>query len=301
MAVVHSTGQFAEELWPGIQEHWGQEYDEFPAIYSRFMTMENSDKAFEKVQQITGFPRAGIKEEGQEAVFSQMFQGFQKEYRNLTYSIGAIVTREMVEDEQYGTIKKIPKLLARSMRETEEVVSHTIINEGFNSVFGGPDGVELFSNAHPVVGGGANQSNILAVAADLSQTSLENATTQIMRFQDDQGLQIKVRSMKLFVPSESYHIAHKLIGSDYIVGSADNDINTLKSDMTFEVITSPYLTDTDAWFIVTDVEGIRFFERRGAELDRDNDFETDNLKMKTTQRFAVGFDDWRAAFGTPGA
>jgi len=301
MAVLHSTGNFAEELWPGIAEHWGNSYMEFEPLYKKFYMMETSDKAFEKEQQITGFPKAAIKEEGNEAFFTQMFQGFQKEYRHFTYSIGAQVTRELWEDEQYGQIKQIPRLLARSMRETEEVVAHATINNAFNSIFTGADGVELISNAHPQTGGVANQSNILATAADLSQTSLETLLTQVMGAQEDQGFQIRIESLKLIVPRQLYFIAHKLLETQLVVGSADNDKNIV-ANMNLLPIVTPYLTDPDAWYICTDIpNGLKFYTRRATELDKDNDFETDNLKLKTTQRFSVGFTDWRTLYGTAGA
>lgn len=299
MAFVHATGNFAEELWPGIAKHWGTSYKDYPTIYSQVFDMMTSDKAFEKVQQITGFPKAAIKGEGNEAYFTQMYQGYQKEYRHYTYSIGAVVTQELMEDEQYGQIKKIPELLARSMRETEEVVAHNIFNNAFTTGYNGPDGVVLCSTAHPLIGGGTF-ANRPTNAADLTQTSLESALVAIMDFQDDQGFQILTKAQKLFVPSELYFLAHKLLETQMVVGSADNDKNIV-ANMSIKPIVSPYLTDADSWFILTDQPGLTWFTRREAKLDRDNDFGTDNLKMKTTKRFSVGFDDWRGVYGVPGA
>jgi phage major head subunit gpT-like protein len=300
MAGVLATGNFAELLWPGIIALWGTKYKQWDTKYAKFFTIQTSDKAFEKVQQITGFPKAAIKEEGNEAYFAQMYQGYQKEYRPLTYSIGAVVTREMVEDDQYNVIRQIPTLLAKSMRETEEVVAHNVLNNAFDATVLGPDGSTLCATNHTLVNG-TTLSNRPATDADLSLTSLENAITSIMRFTDDQGLQINVKPTKLVVPSDLYFTANKILESQYVTGSADNDVNIV-TNMGLEPIDTPYLTDTDAWFLVTDVDnGLNFFRRRAAELDQDNDFETDNLKMKTTTRFAVGFDDFRKVYGTTGA
>lgn len=146
MATVHTTGNFAELLWPGIKEIWGTSYNGHPSVYPEFMEVQESDKAFEKVQNITGFPLAAVKEQGQEAVFSQMFQGYQQEYLHLTYSIGGVVTREMVEDDLYNQINKIPKLLSESMRQTEEIVATNILNNAFSTA--GPDGVSQSRSSH---------------------------------------------------------------------------------------------------------------------------------------------------------
>lgn len=295
-----STGNFAELLWPGIADLWGFSYSEWDAIYEKFYNIKQSDKAFEKDQQVTGFPKAAIKEEGNEAYFAQMYQGLQKEYRHFTYSIGGVVTREMVEDDQYNVINQIPEMLARSMRETEEVVTHGPLNNGFNAAYAMPDGLALFSTAHLLTAGGT-ASNRLSTDADLSLTSLETVLTNIMRFTDDQGLQIMVKPMKIIVPTDLYFTANKILESQYVPGSADNDVNIV-TNMGIEPVATPYLTDTDAWFVTTDIkQGFTFYRRRDAELNRDNDFATDNLKMKTSTRFSVGVTDFRAAYGTPGA
>lgn len=299
MVGVATTGNFAELLWPGIIALWGQKYKQWDTKYTKFFTIQSSDKAFEKVQQITGFPKAAVKEEGNEAYFAQMYQGYQREYRPLTYSIGAVVTREMVEDDQYNVIRQIPTQLAKSMREVEEIVSHNVLNNAFDTSVLGADGSTLCATNHTLVNG-STLGNRPTTDADLTLTSLENAITSIMRFTDDQGLQINVKPMKLIVPTDLYFTANKILESQYVTGSADNDVNIV-TNLGLTPIETPYLTDTDAWFLGTDIEGLRFFRRRAAELDQDNDFETDNLKMKTTGRFAVDFDDFRAVYGTTGA
>lgn len=304
MASVHGTGSFAELLWPGIAKLWGTSYKDWPSLYTQFFELDTSDKAFEKEQQITGFPIAGIKDEGDETPFSRMYQGAQKEYRHLTYGIGAIITREMAEDDQYNAIKKVPKLLSRSMREVEEVVAHSILNNGFTAPASGGtptvDGVALYSTAHPLINGGT-ESNTLTVAADLGQTSFENACQDVLDFQDDQGLIHGARVKKLVVPTSYNYLAKKLLETEKVIGSFNNDKNIIAGEG-IKLVVSPYLTDTDAWFLITDVDnGLKFYTRREAELDRDNDFETDNLKIKTTKRFSVGNTDFRGSYAVPGA
>lgn len=296
---VHSTGNFAELLWPGIATIWGNDYKNYDTRYTKFFTVETSDKYFEKEQGVTGFPVAAIKEEGQEAYFAQMFQGFQKEYVNLTYSIGAVVTREMVEDDQYNVISQIPSQLARSMRELEEVVATANINNGFSTALTA-DQVSIFNASHPLIGGGT-ASNMPSVAADLTQTSLEQGIIDVMGYVDDQSKRIMANVKTLLVPRQLYFTARKILETQQAVGSADNDKNII-SNMGINPVDTPYLTDTDAWFLVTDVKnGSKFKRRRAVELDRDNDFETDNLKMKSTQRFSVGTTDWRGWYGSAGA
>lgn len=299
MATVHSTGRFPELLWEGIFNIWGQSYKSYPKIYSKYFRMEKSNKAFEKEQGLTRFPKAALKEEGGEVAFSTMFQGLQKEYRHYTYGIGAVVTQEMVEDDQYNVISGIPKMLAESMVQLEETLAANQFNFGFSSNVGA-DGSALFVSNHPLIGGGT-AGNIPAITADLTQTSLEQATTDIMSYVDDQGLQINVNVKALIVPPALHHTAHKLLETQFVVGNADNDKNILAT-MNIMPVTNPFLTDTDAWFLTTDISnGLSFFTRREAKLDRDSDFETDNLKLKTTKRFSIGFTDWRGSYGSAGA
>lgn len=300
MATVHSTGRFPELLWEGIANIWGQKYKSHPKLYKKYFREEKSNKAFEKEQGFTRFQKAALKEEGGEIAFATMFQGLQKEYRHYTYGIGAVVTQEMVEDDQYNVISGIPAMLAESMIQLKETLCANQLNNGFSSNIGA-DGVALFAATHPLIAIGGTASNQPSVAADLSQTSLEQATTDIMTFLDDQGLQIQVNAKTLVVPPALHHTAHKLLETQMVVGSADNDKNIV-ANMGIEPVTNPFLTDTDAWFLVTDIpNGLTIYTRRAAKLDRDGDFETDNLKIKTTERFSIGFTDWRGVYGSAGA
>lgn len=293
-----ATGNFAELLWPGIASIWGRDYNDYSPKYTEFFTTKTSEKAFEKEQGVTGLPLAGVKDQGSPIPFLDPFQGFQKEYTNLTYGLGSSVTREMFEDDQYNYINQIPSMLARSLRQTEETIATNQLNNGFTTALSA-DGASIFNASHSLIGGGTG-SNMPATASDLTMASLEQACTDIMNFLDDQSLKIMVRPTRLVVPTALWHVAEKILGTDRAVGSADNDINVVRSKMAVTV--TPFLTDTDAWFIITDTpNGLTFYRRRGAEINRDNDFETQNLKFTTTSRFSVGLTDWRGAYGTAGA
>lgn len=295
-----ASGNFAELLWPGIKQIWGTSYTKYEPLYSKIFDVQTSDKAFEKHQGVTGLGLLGVKNQGEPIGYDDTLQGFQKEYVNVTYGRGVVVTREMVEDEQYGYINQLPAILARSARDTEETVSFNVLNRAFNASFTGADGVSLCNASHPLVGGGTFR-NQLSVAADLTQTSLETAIQDLMDFVDDRGLKIRVSPKTLVVPTAISMTAIKLLETAQVVGNADNDKNPIPGFLSNLVI-SPYLTDTDAWFLITDVpNGLVFFRRRGAAIERDNEFDTQNLKFAVTERFSVGHTDPRGVFGTSGA
>lgn len=296
-----SSGNFAELLWPGIREIWGSSYNDWEALYRKIFTVKKSDKAFEKEQGVTGLPLASIKQQGSPIAFVDPYQGYQEEYIPVVYAIGAGVTREMYDDDQYNYISQLPKLLARSMQQTEETTHFNVLNNAFTAgVTAGADGVALASNAHPLVGGGANQSNIPDTASDLTMTSFETACTDIMDFVDEQSLKIYVKPRLLVVPTALWAIGEKILGTDRAVGSADNDINVVRAKA--QLIVSPWLTDTDAFFVVTDVpNGLVSYERRAADIDRDNEFNTQNLLFTSTRRWSQGFTDHRCIYASQGA
>lgn len=294
-----STGNFAELLWPGIQVIWGNNYNQWTPLWSRAFDVRESDKAFEKEQGVTGMPLAAIKDQGSPIPYVDPYQGFQKEYVNVTYALGGSVTREMYEDDQYNYINSIPEMLARSMRQTEETVSFAVLNNGFSSSFTGADGKPLFDLTHPLVAGGTYK-NRPTTASDLTQTALEQAQIDSLDLVDDQGLKINVQNKMLMVPTALKFTAEKILGTEYEVDTANNTINPVRGSL--ELLVSPYLTDTDAWFIKTDVpNGLRFYNRRAAEIERDNEFSTQNLLFITTRRFSVGFTDPKGVYGSPGA
>jgi uncharacterized protein YbaR (Trm112 family) len=292
------TANFPELLWPGISTIWADTYRRYPPLWSRFMILRRSTKAFEKEQGVTGFGLAGQKSESASVPYVDMLQGYQREYVNLTYGLGTIITRELMEDEQYNVINNVPRMLAESMRQTEETISASVFNLGF-STMNGADGVSFFNSAHPNVRGGT-QRNIPAVASDLTQASLEQAYIDIHDWQDDSSLRINLMPEKLLVAPTNRFVAEKILGTKFAVGSADNDINPMAGQL--DLIVNPFLTDPDAWFILTNSKaGATFYRRRNAEVSRDNEFDTENLKIKTTARFSVGATDWRYAYGSAGA
>jgi hypothetical protein len=285
-----ASGNFAELLWPGIADIWANNYNDYEALYTKIFETKNSDK----------LGLAAVKEEGNAIPYEDPFQGYQKEYVNVTYGLGSSVTREMYEDDQYSYINTIPKMLARSMRQTEETIAFNHLNRFTNTGFLGPDGSALGVNDHPYVGGGTG-SNILATAADLTQTSLETLTQQLLDALDDQQLKIRLMPKCLVVPTALNFTARKLLESDYVVGTADNDKNPIPG-LYQDLVVSPWLTDSDAWFIITDCpNGLTWFWRRRPEISRDNEFDTENLKFKNTGRWSSGWTDWRGVYGTPGA
>lgn len=300
------TGNFAELLWPGIADIWQNKYGEYQPIWNKVFSVKNSDKAFEKAQGIVNLPLAAVKDQGSPIAYFDPMQGYQKEFVNLTYAIGSSVTREMFEDDQYNVINSIPAMIARSMRQTEEVVHHAQFNNGFSSALTA-DGVSIFNVSHPMVDSTvAAQSNIgqSGVTYQLSQTTLEQALIFIGRWTDDRGLRINVMAKTLFVPTELQFTADKILKTEYEVNTANNTINPIKGRL--KPVVSPFLTDTDAWFILTDVtesqnDGFVSYQRRKAEMERDNEFTTQNLSFQGSMRFSVGCTDWRGGWGSSGA
>lgn len=291
-------------LWPGIRKIWGAEYKKWPELYPQVFESLTSDKVVEKEQGMTGYGTAAVKDQGASITYDELYQGFQKEYVHVAYGLGGLVTEELWEDEQYNHIKKIPKFLARSLRETEEIICWNHFNYAFTAgtAYAGADGVSLCNASHPLVVGGTTQTNIPAVAADLTQTSLEEAITAIMDYIDDRGLRIMIQPKKLLVPTALTFQAKKLLKSDQVVGNANNDMNPLKGLFGGDPVVVPYLTDPDAWFLTTDADdSFKFFRRRPARLRRDNEFDTTNLKFATDTRFSTGWTNWRGVWGSAGA
>lgn len=297
-----ATSRLAELLYPGIATIFGHRYKEHEVMYTKFFDIKKSNKAFEKEQGITSLPTAAIKEQGGEISFTDIFQGYQKEYVHNTYGLGITITREMVEDDQYNIINQIPAMAARSMIHQEEIVHTNVLNNAFNSSFTGPDGQSLCSSAHPLVAGGT-LSNIPTVSADLTQTSLENAILDIMDYRDDQGKRLNIQPKKLVVPRSLYFTATKILDTKYATGSNNNDINVL-SNMNLELISTNFLTDQDAWFLINDIAlgGLTSYVRRPVETDKFSDDRTQNLNIIITKRFATGVpSDPRAIYGSAGA
>lgn len=302
-----NTGAFSEDLWPGIISWFGDSYQDYQTIWTELVDVHSSDKAFEKFQGITNYGLAGVKDQGAGIPYRDKFQGFPREIINVTYGIGSTITYEMMRYDQYDKFKAIPEQLAKSVRKTEETVVANLLNNGFSTATNPTltaDGKSLFNSAHLLVAAtNATQKNTPSTASDLTQTSLEQMYIDVSRFVDDQNLPIVVTPRKLIVPSESAMLARKILGTEYEVGSGNNTINPVSTaKMPLELIVSPWLTDTDAWFIKTDEkDGLVFTDVDQVMLDRDNDFDTKNLKFSAMRLFGVGAVNYLGYYASPGA
>lgn len=300
---VHSTGFAPELLYPGIAELFGTNYEQHPTKYTKFVQTKNSTKAFEKEQEMSGFGVAGTKDQGNSVGFARLTQGIQKEYVHITYGLGAIITREMMEDDQYGFINQIPRLLSEAMHRTEETVSTAVLNNAFDTSISGADGKPLCSATHPFSGDtGGSWSNLPSVPIDLTQTTIESAFLDILNLRDANNQRLNYQPKRLIVSRGDFFNAQKILKTQYKVGSADNDVNII-SELGLDLIWTNYLTDQDAWFLQNDIpNGIVFYNRRSAEIERDNDrVGTQNLAIVTTRRFSAGFTDPRNIWGSQGA
>ncbi len=301
------TGAFAEDLWPGIQKWFGDSYEEWPTIWKSLVETYSSDKAFEKFQGVTGYGLAGVKDQGAGIPYRDKYQGFPREIINVTYGIGSTITYEMMRYDQYNLFQKIPQELAKSVRQTEETVVANLLNNGFSTAVNPTltaDGLSLFNSAHRLVADNSvTLRNTPATASDLSQTALEQARIDIGNFVDDQNLPIVVTGKKLIVPIESMNLAEKILGTEYEVDTGNNTINPVASArQPLELIVSPWLTDTDGWFIKTSQEdGLVLTEVDPVMLDRDNDFDTKNLKFSAMRLFGVGAVNYLGYYASPGA
>lgn len=298
-----TSGTHPKLLWPGLHSLFGLAYNDLPLQWSEIYSEEDSDKSYEEVQELTGFGLAPVKAEAASISYDTTGQGYTKRYTNVTYGLGFIETIEAVEDNQYKSrASSRTQALARSMRVTKETVASNVFNRAFDSNYTGGDGKEMIATDHPTVNG--SQSNELTVAADLSEASLEDIMIQIMNATDSRGLRISLKPRKLVVPSNLTFEAERIVKSNLQNDSANNAINAMKSKGVLPdgIFTWQYLTDTDAWFVKTDLsKGLKMFKRRALAFAKDSDFDTDNFKHKATERYSVGWDDWRAVFGSAGA
>ena len=303
MAGVITTGSAPKLLWPGVAAFWGQKYKEHEMLYRDLFEIKSSDKAYEEDVEIIGFGLAPVKEQGTSVQYDTWRQGVTTRYQNKTYGLGFIVTKEEIDDNQYMKVAmERTARLAFSMRTTKEIVCANVYNRAFNSAFPGGDGQALLSLTHPTDAG--NQSNRLAVDADLSEAAVEDLCIQIKDTEDSRGLRINLSPKKLALPSELMFVGDRILGSVLQNDTANNAINALRSMSAIRdgYCTNTYLTDPDAWFIRTDAEnGMTFYNREDTKFSEDNDFDTENMKFKALMRFEPGWSDWRGLFGSPGA
>lgn len=297
-----STGNIAKLLWPGLNARWGANYNEYAKEYTDLVDVFSSDMNHEEDQEMTGFGLAPIKPQGQATVYDTMQQGVTSRYTHIAYSLGFIITREAIDDNQYEKVgMQRTGSLAFSMRQTKENVVANMYNRAFNSSYVGGDGKELLATDHPSLAG--NWSNELATPADLSEAALEDLCIQIMGATNSRGLRIALKPQKLIVAKENFFEAQRILKSTNQPGTANNDLNALRTTGIIpELAVNHYLTDADAFFVRTNVpEGLKLFQRTAAEFTQDGDFDTNSLKYKAYERYSTGWSDPRALFGSTGA
>ena len=298
-----NRSQLAKELEPGLNALFGLEYATYENQHAEIFDTENSDRAFEEEVMLSGFGAAAVKPEGTSVNFDNATESFTARYSHETVALAFSITEEAVEDNLYDKIStRYTKALARSMAHTKQVKAANVLNNGFNSSFKGGDGVELFSSAHPTTSG--NQRNELATASDLNETSLEQAMIDIAAFADDRGLKVAAKARKMIIPSALQFTADRLMNSAGRTATSDNDINSIRNmGMIPEgYVVNNYLTDTDAFFIKTDVpNGMKHLQRAPVATSMEGDFETGNVKYKARERYSFGFSDWRGMFASEGA
>jgi hypothetical protein len=299
-----SRQQLAKELEPGLNALFGLEYKNYENQHTEIYDIENSDRAFEEEVMLSGFANAAVKAEGSAVTFDTANEAFTSRYTHETIALAFAITEEAIEDNLYDRIAtRYTKALARSMAQTKQIKAANVLNNGFDSSFPGGDGKELFATDHPTQSAGT-LANELSTSADLSETSLEQAMIDIAAFKDERGFKIAARGLKLIIPSELQFTAERILRSPARVGTADNDLNALSSKgmLPQGYVVNNYLTDTDAFFIKTDIpNGMKMFNRANLKTAMEGDFDTGNVRYKARERYSFGFSDWRGMFGSPGA
>jgi len=298
-----SRAQLVKELEPGLNALFGLEYNRYDNESAEIFRSETSDRAFEEEVMLSGFAGAATKAEGAMVTYDQAQEVYTSRYTNETIALAFAITEEAIEDNLYDRLAgRYTRALARSMAHTKQVKGATILNNAFTSGTGG-DGSFLCANDHPLATGGT-VSNILATAADLNETSLEQALIDIAAFVDERGLKIALQGRKMIIPKELQFTAERIMRSPQRVGTADNDINAIYSmGMVPEGYrVNHYLNDTDAWFLMTDApNGLKHFVRAPIKTAIEGDFDTGNVRFKARERYTFGWSDPRGIFGTPGA
>jgi hypothetical protein len=298
-----SRSQLVKELEPGLNALFGLEYKNYADEHAEIFDVENSDRAFEEEVMLSGFANASVKPEGSSVNYDTAQESFTARYTHETLALAFSITEEAIEDNLYDRLaSRYTKALARSMANAKQVKAANVLNNAFSSSFTGGDGVELCSDAHPIVAG--TFKNELSTAADLNETSLEQALIDIAAMTDERGLKIAAKGVKMIIPSALQFTAERLMKSQGRTGTADNDINAVGSMGMIPqgYVVNHYLTDTDAFFIKTDVpNGLKMFVRAPIKTAMEGDFETGNVRYKARERYSFGFSDPRGIFGSPGA
>jgi len=299
-----SRSQLVKELEPGLNALFGLEYNRYENEHSEIFDSESSDRAFEEEVILSGFGSAPVKSEGEGVSFDTANEGYTARYTHETIAMAFAITEEAIEDNLYDRLAgRYTRALARSMANTKQVKAANVLNNAFNSSFTGGDGVELCSAVHPLTNGGTF-ANELSTAADLSETSMEQSLIDIAAFVDERGLKVALQGAKLIIPKELQFTAERILKTPQRVGTSDNDINAMASmgmiPQGYRV--NHYLTDTDAFFIMTDApNGMKQFVRAPIKTAMEGDFDTGNVRFKARERYSFGFSDPRGIFGSPGA
>jgi hypothetical protein len=299
-----SRAQLLKELLPGLNALFGLEYARYGEEHKEIFETETSERSFEEETKLSGFSAAPVKNEGSAIAYDNAQEVFTARYNHETIALGFSLTEEAIEDNLYDSLSsRYTKALARAMAYTKQTKAAAVLNNGFDADYPGGDGQPLFSNAHPLVSGGTN-SNIPATAADLNETSLENAVIQIAAWTDERGLLIAAKPRKLVVPPSLMFVATRLLETELRVSTADNDINALKSNGSIPegYTVNHFLTDTDGWFLTTDVpNGLKHFVRTPMQNSMDGDFDTGNVRYKARERYSFGWSDPLGMYGSEGA
>ena len=297
-----NTGLWMKAMWPGVNAWYGSEYKEHPVEYTELFDTFTSRKAWEEDVGTSGFGLFQQKGQGTAISYDTNRSAYVSRYTMITYGLGFQITKETIEDDQYDVaMEKGGRGLAFSIRQSKEILGALVYDRAFNTNYTGGDGKELLMSTHPRMAGGT-YSNILTTAADLSEASLEQAVIDLMKFTNDRALNISVMPQRLIVPVDLWAEADKIMKTTQEVGTANNTVNVVRGKFPKGVHVNHYVTDTDAWFIRTNVrDGMKYFNRRSDTFDMDDDFDTDNAKYKATFRCAFGWTDPRGLYGTPGA
>jgi hypothetical protein len=299
-----SRAQLLKELLPGLNALFGLEYARYGEEHKEIYETETSERSFEEETKLSGFSAAPVKNEGSAIRYDNGQEAWTARYNHETIALGFSLTEEAIEDNLYDSLSaRYTKALARAMSYTKQVKAAAVINNGFSNSYPGGDGVALFSTAHPLVSGGTN-SNTPSTQADLNETSLENSVIQIAAWTDERDLLIAAKPRKLIVPSALQFVATRLLETNLRVGTNDNDINALMNNGSIPegYTINHFLTDTNAWFLTTDVpNGMKHFIRSPLSNSMDGDFDTGNVRYKSRERYSFGFSDPLGMFGSQGA
>jgi hypothetical protein len=299
-----SRAQLLKELLPGLNALFGLEYAKYGEEHKEIYETETSERSFEEETKLSGFSAAPVKNEGAAIAYDNGQEAWTARYNHETIAMGFSLTEEAIEDNLYDSLSaRYTKALARSMAYTKQVKAAAVLNNGFTSGYNGGDGQPLFSSAHPLVSGGTN-SNIPSTPADLNETSLEAAVIQISLWTDERSLLIAAKPRKLIVPPALQFVATRLLETELRVGTNDNDINALKNNGSIPegYAINHFLTDTNAWFLTTDVpNGMKHFERVPLQNSMDGDFDTGNVRYKSRERYSFGWSDPLGMYGSAGA